>query len=211
MKITGKYTFIILIIVSILLFCFIPLGYDHNYKTNPIQVSKNETEVSLNFGIRPALNISFYINTDKPIEIFVLKKGFIRIGNNDIIFDPEIISIYGEEIDSRYILIWDELGKENGYKHTANQEQNIQYMNKNDNFRYAFSLHRYINENTPDIIRKENITELKVFLEYSITLDNNINDEIICEYFNLNIKTRRLMGFHLIAFIILGRLGILKL
>jgi hypothetical protein len=203
---------IIMFIVLVIIFLSCKtLDYQYSYIAKQKIITQNEMKIYLNFGIRPAIDIRFFVNCDNLIDNFILINGLVQIGENNIEFDRENITIYGHEIDSEYVIIWEEFGKEHDWYDNINQKRHDLLLNKTDNFHYNFSLHRYIKDNIPEKKKKKSIDNMKIFLEYSMVINDAVIHKTISEEFNIEVKEQKITGFHVIMFYILGGLGILKL
>ena len=143
------------------------------YILEPINESKI-LGIDLGFwAIQPSLFISFYSESDKPINDIEIKNLFIQAGDIKIAYNPRRLR----------------------YQKKLSQVQ--QFINENNNYYiYETSFLYAIDEYVGEKIKNENISDFKFILEYILILDNEIIQNNIEQEYNLRIKKSSMrMGF----------------
>ena len=111
------------------------------------------------------------------------------MGDNLIEFDLNNIKFSGTEIETRYFLTLFENGKyDNESIIKWNQEYQDEYKIKTNNFQYKIWMTKYVDKQLQVEIREQNISFLKVYLEFSFLVDDVKFYHIIDEDFNIIVK-----------------------
>ena len=167
------------------------------FTANPIKESENELEVwFLLETIKPNIKINFSLISNNPITDFELKNWIFQIGSNIIEFDANNINFYGTEIKTGYFITLFE-NRKYDYERINNWNQEYQdgYEKISNVFQYRFWMTRYVDKLLADEIRENNISYLKVNLEYSFVINNEIYYHTIDEDFTIKVGKRHYFIF----------------
>jgi hypothetical protein len=162
----------------------------HSYIFKPLDVPQNEMLVYGGSGIKSSIEIVFYINTNQPMENFKYNGGFVQIGEEKISFDSRLIEIFGQETDSKYVIFWELYGR-NNITNNTNYARQDKYFNKVSDYRYYFNLSKLFDNEVIDEIKEKGYKNVNIFLEYEMTIGNEIFNSIINEKFVLEINSYR--------------------
>ena len=170
------------------------------FGAEPIKKSENDLNVWFFLDtIKPNIKIDFINNSNNPIINFELKNWYIKIGEDFYEFDLNNMYFSGTELETGYFITLFENGKYDFESiNKWNQKYQNEYEKKTKNFQYKFRMTRYVEKDLSEKIRENNISNLKVHLEYSYMLNNRINNHIIDEEFNITIKKGYLTIFHIL-------------
>jgi hypothetical protein len=138
------------------------------------------------------ISVYFDINTTSQIKDFEFDSGFIKIGEQEIIFSKEEISINIDANKMWNTVYWVIHGKWNGSKLsdpiTVENEVNksiIHYM-------FRFSKSNITNKEIKKIINEynKNIKSTKLFFKFTILIDNEIIAYDLIDEYNIEIETQ---------------------
>ena len=135
------------------------------YILEPINESRINNEYLGFSAIQPTLFISFFHNSNYPIEDIEMLNIFIKTGDINIDYNP--INLRYER---KLILI----------------NQNIE--DKESHYLYETAFVYFIDRYVGERIKDENIMEFNIFIEYNILTNNEIVQEIIEQSYNIKIK-----------------------
>jgi hypothetical protein len=159
--------------------------YDYKFQINETQL--NEMILWLRQAYQ-YFHVSYEINTEKRITNFDYIDGYIKIGENQINLKPETISILVKNMDTNFniLIIKDGIIQNNNY--LSNQEQ---YLNKENNFIYRLRFEQRFNYGLLLELNKKSNYPVKLYLNYQITVNDIIINEIINEDYILVVNKNR--------------------